>query len=331
LQTLAKELKAGQVPPATAQGRVDQACNRLLEVLDQYTNEDALLEIGYDDPLAFRDAPQLAMGVGGFVFRETFPLFMASATMARCYMKPHGYVEDRETLDMIYRGEPEGDGPLGALFDRWFLSRPICQVRRNTRRQLGALLKQVAATFAGAGPMHLTSLSCGTAQELFDCLAESKVPIYATCIDADAEALQTTSRIAKDRGLADHVTFLQADVVELARGRGRVDLGPQQLIYALNLCDYLADEQVQLLLDWIHSRLGEAGQVILTNLDAALPDKAFMEHILEWKVVARTEDRLRELFTRGKCRDLSLTLKREEAGMGLIANCRKSGGRGSQG
>jgi len=323
LQTLAKELKAGQVTKPAAQGRVDEACNHLREVLDQYTDQEALLEIGYDDPLAFRDAPQLAMGIGGYVFRETFPLFMASATMARCYMKPHGYVEDRETLEMIYRNEPEGDGPLGAFFDHWFLSRPVCQSRRNALRRLTALLKQVTAGFAGAGPVRVTSLACGTAQELFDLLTGARVPLYATCIDTDADALLTTAALAHDRRLVEHITFLQADVVELARGRGRVDLGPQQLIYALNLCDYLVDEQVQALLDWIYEHLGEGGHVVLTNLDAAHPDRAFMEHILEWKVVGRTEERLRELFARSKFRDLPLTVTREEAGVGLVASCRK--------
>jgi extracellular factor (EF) 3-hydroxypalmitic acid methyl ester biosynthesis protein len=319
LHALDQELRDGQVADAAAQQRVNSACDGLQKVLEEHTRPQALLEIGYDDVLAFRDPAQLAQGVGGYVFRETFPLFMASATMARSYMKPRGYPEDRQILERIYHNEPEGDGRLGPYLDRWFLSRPVCQARRASRRWMTTLIRQRAAARAGPGPVRITSLACGTAEELFELFGGGEVPVFATCIDSDVDALRSTSEAAKDLGCADHITFLQADVLDLALGLGRVELGPQQLIYALGLCDYLTDEQVQRLLDWVHDHLGEGGLAALTNLDVTASDQAFMEHILEWKVFSRTEEQLRELFGRSRFRDGPLTVQREGAGVGVVA------------
>jgi len=141
--------------------------------------------------------------------------------MARCYMKPRGYPEDEETLGRIDRDEPAGDGPLGPYLDRWFLSRPVCRARRANHRRMAALIRQVAAA-AGPGPVRVTSLACGTAEELFELPAAAAGRVYATCVGGDPDALRALSQAAADRGGADHITFLQADVVGLADGLARV-------------------------------------------------------------------------------------------------------------
>ena len=213
--------------------------------------------------------------------------------MARLYMKPSGYPEDRVTLQRIEDGEPAGDGRLGPFLDRWFLSSPVCAARRAGRRQVVELLKQAAA--GGGGPLRVTSLTCGTAEELIELVGGAAGPVYATCLDADPEALRLASEAARERGCADRITFLRADVTDLIRGQGRVSLGPQQVIYGLRLCDILSDEQVPTLLDWVHAHLSAGGVAALTGLDLAPPDRAFLDHILEWRVHSRAEGRLREL------------------------------------
>jgi CRP-like cAMP-binding protein len=308
---------AGAAVPAVQQ-EVNEACDLLCAALRQFTGAAVLAEAGSDDLRAFRSPDQLANGIGALAFRETFPLFMTSATMARCYMKPRGYPEDEETLGRIDRNEPAGDGPLGPYLDRWFLSRPICRARRASRERMTALIQQVAAAVSGPGPVRITSLACGTAEELFDLPANAAGRVYATCIGGDPDALRAVSEIAKDRGSADHITFLQADVVGLAGDLGRVALGPQRLIYALGLCDYLPDDRLPQLLDWLHDHLGEGGSLALDNLHDANPDLPFMEHILEWKVHARTEEQLRELIAGSKFRDRTPRVERDEAGLFLV-------------
>jgi len=303
LQAVDHSLAAGQLEGEGAQARVNAACDHLRDLVERFTQPAALVEIGYDDTLNFRTPEQLAQGVGIYVLRETFPLLMTSATMARCYKKPHGYAEDGETLERIYENEPEGDGRLGGYLDRWFLSGPVCQARREGRRQLAEQLGKAAATVGAAGPFHVTSLVCGAAEELFDFLGTTQAPVYATCLDSDADTLEATAGVARDLEYGEAITFVQADAIGLISGRGAVSVGDQHLIYAQGLGDYLDDPQFVQLLDWIFKCLQDGGVLALAGLDLAHADQAFLQHILEWEVHPRSEARLRELVSKSRFRD----------------------------
>ena len=172
--------------------------------------------------------------------------------------------------------------------------------------------------------MRVTSLSAGTASEVFGLLDGVPPALYVTCIDADADALAADAAQAQERGCYGRVTFLHADLSNLVAGRGPVSLGPQNVIYGLGVCDYLNDEDVAHLLDWVHGLLVVGGRVLLTNRDAASPDRAFTEHVLDWPVVHRTANKVRRLFAESKFAGPP-QMETEEAGVNLFAHCRKNG------
>jgi hypothetical protein len=72
------------------------------------------------------------------------------------------------------------------------------------------------------------------------------------------------------------------------------------------------------LLNWVHDHLGEGGSVALDNLHDANPDLPFMEHILEWKVHARSEQQLHELIAGSKFRDRTPRVEKDEAGLFVV-------------
>ncbi len=78
-------------------------------------------------------------------------------------------------------------------------------------------------------------------------------------------------------------------------------------------------------MNWVHGLLAVGGLVLLTNRDAASPDRAFTEHILDWPVVHRTPDEFGRLFAESKFAGLPVEMGREEAGVNLFARCRKNG------
>lgn len=53
--------------------------------------------------------------------------------------------------------------------------------------------------------------------------------------------------------------------------------------------DYLDDNVVVKLLDWIHSILRPGGRVILGNFHPRNPTRAMMDHVLEWRLIHRDE------------------------------------------
>ena len=219
--------------------------------------------------------------------------------------------------------EPDGDGRLGPLIDQWFLGRPLCRARRNSLRRVMAWLQEAAAASPGPGPVRLTSLSAGTCQEIFPLLASPARLLYLTCIDADADDLTAAADSAAQLGCADHITFLEADLLDMIDGVGPISLGPQHVIYGLGVCDYLTDEHVKALLDWAYDLLSAGGWLIVTNREAANPDRAFIEHILDWPAVHRTQDEITSLFSQSKFRGLPVEIIAEETGVNLIARCCK--------
>jgi hypothetical protein len=93
------------------------------------------------------------------------------------------------------------------------------------------------------------------------------------------------------------------------------------MIYSVGLIDYLEDEHIVRLLDWIHDQLVPGGTVVLGNFDVANPDKAFMDHILEWRLIHRTPEDLRGLFARSKFGDAPVDVRAEEERINLFAFC----------
>lgn len=69
-------------------------------------------------------------------------------------------------------------------------------------------------------------------------------------------------------------------------------------MYSIGLIDCLRDDIVIQLMDWIHARLRPGGKVILGNFHPYNPFRAFMDHMIEWELIHRTEDDMHRLFRR---------------------------------
>jgi hypothetical protein len=168
-------------------------------------------------------------------------------------------------------------------------------------------------------PLRLTSLASGPARELFDLFADDPPEAHAICIDVDPFALERTAAEAHARGLTDRFTFARENVIRLMRNRGETHVEPQHLIYSLGLVDYLDDRLVVPLLDWIYDHLEPGGVSVIGNFDPRNPSKAFMDHVVEWRLIHRSPERLEDLYRRSRFREAEVDVRREEAGVQLFA------------
>ena len=141
----------------------------------------------------------------------------------------------------------------------------------------------------------------------------------ATAIDIDNEALESVQRWADATAHADLIQPIQANLVYLTTGRQELDLAPQDLIYSLAAIDYLNDQFVVKLLDWIHAHLAPNGRVLLGNFHPSNPDKAFMDHVLDWHLIHRDQDELNRLFMASKFGQPCERIVFEEEGVILFA------------
>ena len=244
--------------------------------------------------------------------------------MERCVTKPRGYAGDYLTIDAMYRNTPAGDGALGRYLDRCALEFPTAQAVRNRRALLQGAMNDVAKENRTPWPTRITSLASGPAREVFDLLTDASAPdVRITCVDMDPGAIAHASRTAGELGVADRVTLVRENIINLCHGKSRTALESQHLIYSIGLADYLIDREVVALLDWIHGQLLPNGTVILGNFDVSNPARAFMDYVFQWPLIYRTADDLRRLIGWSKFGDAAVDIRTEDEGINLFAFCVK--------
>jgi hypothetical protein len=102
-----------------------------------------------------------------------------------------------------------------------------------------------------------------------------------------------------------------------------LDLKDQHLVYSLGLIDYFADQFVIALLNWIHGCLASRGKVILGNFHSQNPDRAFMDLVVDWKLIHRSEEDMHRLFQASKFARSCTEIRYEQEGINLFACCTK--------
>lgn len=298
---------SGRATDDDVQARVSAACDALAEHMRVH------LRAG--DPGADE--------IGAFVHGETYPYLCLSTLIDRSYSKPRGYAGDFLTLQMVYDDQPQGVRRLGPYIDRWFLGIPASCAVKNRRGLLRDIIVDAARARSG-GPTAITSLACGPAREIFDVFGEPDHPaVTATCLDIDDQALSYAKGLAESLEVTGRMSFVQANVVKLALGRDRLAVADQDLVYSIGLIDYLVDGLVVRLLDWIHGVLRPGGTAVVGNFDVGNPDRAFMDHLLDWRLIHRSPEDLARLFAQSAFGDALVEIRREATGINLFASARR--------
>jgi extracellular factor (EF) 3-hydroxypalmitic acid methyl ester biosynthesis protein len=254
---------------------------------------------------------------------ELLPLLRLSDTAQRIDAKPRGYAGDYQTIEAIYNETPSGKGEMGRVLDGCMLDLPVARAIRNRRRLMSA---EIVASYAAVSKEYfVASLACGPAAEVFDAFAKApdKSRLHASCIDIDREALTQVAARATELRLTDQVRTLHGNLIYLATGRQQLDLAAQDLIFSLNLADYLSDELIVTLIDWIHDKLRPGGRVILGNFHPRNPSRGLMEHVLDWRLIHRDEAAMNQVFSASKFAKPCTRISSGEEGIFLLAECVK--------
>ncbi len=301
---------SGQIPEPLA-----------LEIKDGFQDmlKGIAREIGHTSSLDMHVKEEL----GARLKTELLPYLLLTQTAERFYSKPRGYAGDFFTIECIYRNEPSGSGRLGPLLDECFLDGYPAKAVRNRR---GLLADEIRRTVREtSGEVRIASLACGPAREVFDVFEtmDDADRLNVTLLDIDSEALAFVADRAKEQECHDRINAVSANLVYLALGRQKLELPPQHLVYSIGLIDYFNDKLVLRLIDYIYSLIEPGGRVILGNFHPNNVDRAFMDHILDWKLIHRTEDDMDRLFATSKFGRNCTRFRFEQEGINLFAECVK--------
>jgi SAM-dependent methyltransferase len=262
--------------------------------------------------------------LGARIQREILPFLLKSKTIERIYTKPRGYPGDFLTTALFYERRPAGDGPGGNLFDRCFLDLPPVDAIRSRRDLLAEEIARRAAKTRR--PLSVTAICSGAGDELFAAQEKlsGRAPFAATLIDFDAQALAAVAERSESRHLTAHFTLLNTNLFDLTTGRPPEGVANQDLVYSLGLPDYFDDKLLTKLLNYMFRLLKPGGTAIIASFHGSDPFKAFLDHVVDWKLTHRTEGDVEKLFLGSTFQQPSSAVQFEPGKIIFLAECQKT-------
>ncbi|MEI6412085.1 MAG: cyclic nucleotide-binding domain-containing protein [Bacteroidota bacterium] len=268
--------------------------------------------------------PQEKDALGYKIQQELAPYMLLSDFLNRSYTKPRGYAGDFLTIANAYNDLAIGNGRTGEMLDRITLESPAVKAVKNRRK---LLTEEIFRTIEEAGdrPVHVTVFACGPAREVFDVYARLPDPskLITTLIDIDLQALSYVSDKKDAFRVPLPIELHRENLIYLALGRRKLNLPPQDLIYSIGLIDYFNDQLVTKLCSYAHQLLQPGGRVIFGNFHPDNQQKAFMDHILDWKLIHRDEGDMDRLFQNSAFDKPTEEIRFEAEKVNLFAICRK--------
>jgi len=235
-----------------------------------------------------------------YIFKEIYPIIMRSRFADRAYTKPKGYAGDFMMMEMLYQNTPDGDGKLGIIIDHWCLSTSSAQAVRNRKKLLSGKIKDICdhKQETQKGSIRIMNLACGPNRELFDFLYQCDYSerIDATCVDIDSQALHYIDQQINVFSHQAVIRLMNENLIKWALGKIDHDFGFHDIIYSAGLTDYLNDDLFTAFVNRCYLQLKDNGYLIIGNFAPYNPDRLFMDHILDWRLIYRTSDELKHLF-----------------------------------
>jgi extracellular factor (EF) 3-hydroxypalmitic acid methyl ester biosynthesis protein len=232
----------------------------------------------------------------GFRRHPLYPVLLEDPFVRHSAVRPRGYPGDAELLDYIYGADnilPKVDGAsdLGRRLYAFDRNTPAPVAVRNRLMLAAAEIDCLAAT--GMRP-HILNIACGHLREapMLRSLAEGTLGRFVG-LDQDPLSLDLVDREWSHAG----VEARQCDARMLMR-HGLETLGKFDFIYCLGLYDYLSEPAARRLLTTCVDMLNPGGRVWIANFMDDTWTNAYMEAMMDWWLIYRSEDRLGALADR---------------------------------
>jgi extracellular factor (EF) 3-hydroxypalmitic acid methyl ester biosynthesis protein len=241
-----------------------------------------------------------------YVQRDLHPLLLRAPFVHRAYYKPLGYAGDYEMVNMMLRNDNEGPTTYARIINSLHLQQGPAQAHRNRIDILDEWLGEALGEAETNGrPLTGLNVGCGPAVELQRLTRSS--PAADRCqlrlMDFSDETLNYTRQrlreAAEHSGRSPQFEFVHESVHNLLRRAsnpsGESDEHNYDIVYCAGLFDYLSDRVCSRLMRLFFQWIRPGGRVMVTNVHPSNPAFYRMEHILEWYLIYRDEDHMRQL------------------------------------
>jgi len=281
-----------------------------------------------------RDIPaEMQAAHRAYIQRQLHPLVLCAPFMNRTFNKPLGYAGDYEMVAMMMRDPREGPSLFAKALNTFFLNTPPVVAHRNRIEYLKSLLtREIARAARGGAKAKIFNLGCGPAQEVKDFVTHSPLSDYAdfTLVDFNKETVQSTGEKLNDLIEKHHrrtdVRMVEKSVMQLIKESGRSNSAlfstRFDLVYCAGLFDYIPDGVCQKLMDVFYQLVAPGGLLAITNVDTANPSVNWMKYAVDWHLIYRNGETLKNIEPRMASLD-EVVIHCEPSGVNTFMEIRK--------
>lgn len=209
----------------------------------------------------------------------------------RAYVKPRGYAGDAVMMDYIYG---YGAAEIAALppaprkvFE--YCTGTAAPLAVRFRRQLLAETIDAVADSLDR-PADVIALAAGHLREADLSSAVRSGRAHVIAIDQDDESLGVIRRDYGQYGVRTQMGSVRRII------GGAVPLAPCDLAYSAGLFDYLPTAAATRLTSILFDALRPGGRLLLANFLPDIMDLGYMDSVMDWQLIYRTDDAMRALL-----------------------------------
>lgn len=231
---------------------------------------------------------------------QLLPFFEVSPYNKRVYEKPLGYAGDFVMMLYICEDGYEGNSTYAKLIHRYSMNIPAARANRNKK---DFFKKQINETLNKFENPKITSIASGPAVEILEVLAENPLAQKAhfTCLDFEILALNYIKEKVEQMDFSFNIDYKHINIHNLLKYEKLKTLfDDQNLIYSYGLIDYFSDKIAAKTIEVLFKKLKRGGKLIVANVSAPNPHRAYLELLGEWFVNYRNEEDLVRLAQRIK-------------------------------
>ena len=220
----------------------------------------------------------------------------------RAYFKPRGYAGDYEMMNHLYRDELVGKTLFDQCMHKYFIDEPAGAAVKNRGQYLFEKITQLFTSTPEQQPLKVLSIASGPAmeQQLFLQNGEKFFgrPVEFTCLDQDEESLKHAQRQLHsiERFVKSGFNFRFNNMAIRNVIAGGCPDKNYDLIYSAGLFDYFTEPVAQMAAQKMLDAVKPGGRVIIGNFSKDNPSVPFMELILDWHLIYRSEADLLRIF-----------------------------------
>lgn len=253
------------------------------------------------------------------IFEERYRQYFLHGDLIRwCMEKPLGYAGDFKIIDDIYRNNPATTG-LTRLWDNWFLQLSGSRSVRERKEDFKKLILDFAQSRRNKD-IRIMNLACGPAREIKELLEADKDGLFSKttfdCYDFEMKAIGYAGGVL---GGFNNVNFFQKNAIRLALEKEiEKDISYKyDLIYSTGLFDYLDERVAARLVSNLKKILKKDGIMIIANARDKYSNSsaAWMEWVVEWYLIYRTEDEFKRIFLNAGILDDDLQIIAQKGGV----------------